>query len=71
MLPKKIRIIILADSKGYIRATTAAEYRYQVTNYNQRGFRPVDSFTMPIRRLGYGWFQCYRYWLSAMQLTRS
>ena len=62
MLPKTVRVIVLANSSGYITAMDAAQYRIRKHDEARKGFHQIASFTLPIRRLGKGWNVYYRYW---------
>lgn len=63
-LPKKSRMIILADRKGFTCFSTASEYRIRKRDLEAKGFRIVlAELNVPQRRLAPrdGLFRYYRY----------
>jgi hypothetical protein len=60
MLPKTVRVIVFADSRGTLTACASYQLSTLGQQITSKGFRPLFHFRAPLRRLGHGWGACYQ-----------
>jgi hypothetical protein len=63
--PKRVRLVVLVNGQGTTKCLTASDFRLRGRDEACRGFHPLATFTVPLRRLvpADGWARYYFYFV--------